>query len=444
MSEQYRFNLFHVLGLLTAAVGAIVIVMACLAIAGWMFGFGLYSYFNQSGAPLGITPDAALCFILCWVSLWVLRESTGKSPGETPLDEGADEGNAVESGKQEQKSSARRFSRRLAQLFASVAVVISLSVLAGYLLGLDAWPAHASEWALQLGSALSDWRDLNGQGVLSTRMAPSAAFAFLLNGVALTMLDVETRGGARPSQHLGLISLFLSLIFALGHAHQISPLQNFIHSRGWPEMTTLTAMIFIALSIGVVCARPRNGLISLLGSESPGGYAARRLLPAAIVIPVTFGSAAIIGVRAGYLEGAFGILLITMTSALFFLGLIWRTAAQLRDRDVERAIAETELSAAYSDLIKHVREQDAELKRANEDVWAERIERERLAEENREGLAERKRIEARLQETEARFKLVVSSAPAMIWISDADKICNFFNQSWLDYTGRAATFMIQG
>ena len=29
----------------------------------------------------------------------------------------------------------------------------------------------------------------------------------------------------------------------------------------------------------------------------------------------------------------------------------------------------------------------------------------------------------------------------MIWVSDADKICNFFNKSWLDHTGRTPTFM---
>src|SRR5215510_16136800 len=88
MSAQYRFSLIHVLGLLTLAVGAIVIVMACLSIAGWIFGFVVFPFLNQSGAPLGITPDAALCFILCWVSLWVLRESTGKSSEGAPVEKG--------------------------------------------------------------------------------------------------------------------------------------------------------------------------------------------------------------------------------------------------------------------------------------------------------------------------------------------------------------------
>ena len=83
-------------------------------------------------------------------------------------------------------------------------------------------------------------------------MAPSAAFGFLLNEVAQAMLDIK-RSGARPAWHLGLIALFLSLLVALGQAYQTSPLQKFILAEGWPE-ATLMAMIFVALSIRVVCA----------------------------------------------------------------------------------------------------------------------------------------------------------------------------------------------
>jgi PAS domain S-box-containing protein len=434
MSAQYRFSLIHVLGLLTLAVGAVVIIMACLAITSWIIGFGVFPFLNQSRAPLGITPDAALCFILCWVSLWVLRESTGQASAKS---DGAEEG-AAKHDVSEEKGSGRRVSRRLAQLFASVAVVISVSVLAGYLFGVEALAAPVSGWASQLGAVFGD---LSGQGSLSTRMAPSAAFAFLLNGIALTMLDVETRGGARPAQHLGVTALFLSLLVAVGHAYQTSPLENFIVARGWPEMTALMAMIFIALSIGVVCARPRNGLVSLLSSSSSGGYIARLLAPAAIVIPVIFGLSALLGVNAGYFDGSFGALLFTATSILFFLGLIWRAAIRLRNIDTGRALAEKALYKALSDLQNRVSEQSTELMRANHDIWAEMIERERVVEASREELTVLTRIETRLHESEAMFRLMVDRAPAMIWISDTDRVCGFFNKSWLDYTGRTPTFM---
>ena len=493
MSAQNRFSLIHVLGLLTLAVGAIVIVMACLSIAGWVFGFGVFPFFNQSGAPLGITPDAALCFILCWVSLWVLRESTGKSSEEASADKrfldvdlilaslikrvnedkalggggapelrkqggqrsqgdeddasgvnlaqsSAVEGNGGGRNKLEKKSSASGLPRRIAQLFASVAVVISMSVLAGYMFGLDAWSVSAGEWVSRLGAALGD---SGGQGSFSTRMAPSAAFAFLLNGIALTMLDVETRGGARPAQHLGLTALFLSLLVALGQAYQTSPLQNLILINGWPEMTTVMAMIFVALSIGVVCARPRSGVASLLSSASPGGYIARRLAPAAILIPVIIGSSGLLGVKAGYFEAPAAALLITVVSILLFLGLIWRSALRLRDIDADRALAAAALCKAYSDLQQRVSEQEAELMRANQDIWAEMIERERAAEESQEGVTERMRMETRLRESEARFRVMISSAPAMIWVSDADRVCNFFNERWLGHTGRTPIFLVQ-
>jgi PAS domain S-box-containing protein len=51
-------------------------------------------------------------------------------------------------------------------------------------------------------------------------------------------------------------------------------------------------------------------------------------------------------------------------------------------------------------------------------------------------ISERKRQEAVLRESEDRFRLVANSAPAMIWMSGTDKLCTFFNQSWLHFTGR--------
>ncbi|HTB92620.1 MAG TPA: PAS domain-containing protein [Candidatus Sulfotelmatobacter sp.] len=52
-------------------------------------------------------------------------------------------------------------------------------------------------------------------------------------------------------------------------------------------------------------------------------------------------------------------------------------------------------------------------------------------------VTERKQAEAALRETEARFKLVADTAPALIWMSGIDKLCTFFNKGWLDFTGRS-------
>jgi PAS domain S-box-containing protein len=42
-----------------------------------------------------------------------------------------------------------------------------------------------------------------------------------------------------------------------------------------------------------------------------------------------------------------------------------------------------------------------------------------------------------LRESEARFRALADTAPVMIWMSGPDKLCNFFNQGWLDFTGRS-------
>jgi two-component system, LuxR family, sensor kinase FixL len=44
--------------------------------------------------------------------------------------------------------------------------------------------------------------------------------------------------------------------------------------------------------------------------------------------------------------------------------------------------------------------------------------------------------EGALRESELRFRNVANTAPVLIWMSGTDKLCNFFNKGWLDFTGR--------
>ena len=44
--------------------------------------------------------------------------------------------------------------------------------------------------------------------------------------------------------------------------------------------------------------------------------------------------------------------------------------------------------------------------------------------------------QAMLRESEARFRSMADTAPVMIWVSDANKLCTFFNRPWLEFTGR--------
>lgn len=47
-----------------------------------------------------------------------------------------------------------------------------------------------------------------------------------------------------------------------------------------------------------------------------------------------------------------------------------------------------------------------------------------------------KQTEEALRESEKRFRTMANSAPMLVWIGGTDKLATYFNQTWLDFTGR--------
>lgn len=51
-------------------------------------------------------------------------------------------------------------------------------------------------------------------------------------------------------------------------------------------------------------------------------------------------------------------------------------------------------------------------------------------------LSDRKQAIEALRESEKRFRQMADIAPVLIWMSGTQKLCNYFNKPWLDFTGR--------
>ena len=52
----------------------------------------------------------------------------------------------------------------------------------------------------------------------------------------------------------------------------------------------------------------------------------------------------------------------------------------------------------------------------------------------------RKALEEReqaLRESEQRFRVITEATPVMVWMAGTDKLCTYFNKSWLDFVGRS-------
>ncbi|MBC7808514.1 MAG: PAS domain S-box protein, partial [Akkermansiaceae bacterium] len=72
------------------------------------------------------------------------------------------------------------------------------------------------------------------------------------------------------------------------------------------------------------------------------------------------------------------------------------------------------------------------------DVYAQRV---GAPEERRVGVffndtTDRKRAEAMLRESEAQFREIADTAPAMLWITDTSHNCTFLSRGWYEYTGQ--------
>ena len=52
-------------------------------------------------------------------------------------------------------------------------------------------------------------------------------------------------------------------------------------------------------------------------------------------------------------------------------------------------------------------------------------------------IEERIKGNAQLRESEERFRIVADAAPVLIWMSGVDKLCTFFNKTWLEFTGHS-------
>ena len=71
------------------------------------------------------------------------------------------------------------------------------------------------------------------------------------------------------------------------------------------------------------------------------------------------------------------------------------------------------------------------------EIFSNALKRKNATQALRASLAELRAAESVLRESEERFRLVANYAPVLIWMSGRDKLCTYFNDPWLEFTGRS-------
>jgi len=181
---------------------------------------------------------------------------------------------------------------------AGLALAIGLFVLADYLM------AHMSGAA----KAVSRPGFLFGSGF--GRVAPAAATVIALLAGALTM----PRGYLAGRLYAALIAvgIFITALDLVGYAFGVKEIYRV---SAFAAMSLPTALAFAALLLSAVLARPDAGWIAAVVSSNSGGVTARRLLPAAITMPVLLNGLMVLVVKLGYLEASVGFAVSAVSTA---------------------------------------------------------------------------------------------------------------------------------
>ena len=201
------------------------------------------------------------------------------------------------------------------------------------LIGALTFSEHLAGWDLGIDQLLAHERP-GAAGVVSpNRMGPPASLCFTLLGPALLLLGREPRRRAWQ-QPLAVAVVVVTLVPLVGYLYGVDPLFGVARYTGiaWP-----TALALLGLGLGVLCASPDEGLMRLLTDDGAGGAAVRRLLPAALLVPLVMGWLKLQGDRQGLWHPEMGLALRTIEVMLLFSALVFWAGLGIR-----RQVAATE------------------------------------------------------------------------------------------------------
>jgi signal transduction histidine kinase len=175
------------------------------------------------------------------------------------------------------------------------------------------------------------------------RMAQSTAICLITLGVALLLYQPGSRLH-RLSRPVILPAALFALLAATGYLYSAEWLFDIAALQ---PMALNTSVALLALCTGSAALPPPLSPIRQLVEEGTGGATARRLLPAAFLIPFALGYLRIIGERRSYFDLGFGTGAFVVLTALALTLLVLLSVKQVKSAEeaqahFARALQETE------------------------------------------------------------------------------------------------------
>ncbi|MGM9501421.1 hybrid sensor histidine kinase/response regulator [Desertifilum tharense IPPAS B-1220] len=372
------------LSLIPRFASAFVFGIGVLVLVGWVGDIGLLKSIRPEFVSM--KANSAIAFIGLSIALWYTHSRRGRS-----------------------RSSG------IAQGIAIAVLALATLTLLQYVLGIDLGIDRLlfSEPPGTIGTAYPG------------RMAPNAAVNFILLASALLFLNQHNRQSIRFSQYLALMVALISWQPLLGYAYQFRTLYGIAYHT---HMALHTAIAFVVLAVGVLSIHPHVGIMAIMASRSLGGFIARRLLIAAVIIPSVAGYLIAIGFRAQLYRTSFALALLVIVNIVFFSVLIWLNARTLDRADRDRADALLALQELTAELELRVEKRTDELVKANQAL--------------KQQIAERRQAEEALYNRQQELKALLENTPDVIIRCDRDLRYVYVNPAVERSTGVPAAALL--
>lgn len=303
----------------------IAIFIGSLVILGWYFDIEILKK-GFPGSPATMKANTALCFLLSGLSLWLSQIIAARriSLGETETEVN-------------NRNSPRRYVLYLwlARFCAVTVTGIGLLTIIQYLF----------DWNFGIDELLFPDSPIVVTTSHAGRMGINTATSFTLIGLALYFI-VQSKKQLTywSTQIFALIVAFISLESLLGYAYKEKILYGVTpYTPYTTSMALHTALTLMALSIGILWAGSKHGLMRVITSNSDGGLIARRLLFPAITVPFVVGWFILKGLQGRMYDPVLAISLFATVLIIIFSVLIWQMAIVIDRLSRERKRAKAAL-----------------------------------------------------------------------------------------------------
>ncbi|MBI1258969.1 MAG: PAS domain S-box protein [Chloroflexi bacterium] len=272
---------------------SLVFVTASLIFLGWLIdGAAVQSFFP------GTSPITAINFMLVSAALWLLLAQPASL---------------------------------LARLLAGLAVLISVLKVSEFVFGIDLGIDHLVFLA-----------PLASQPKL---FALNTALDFILVGLAFLFCNSAFESRVKLSQLYLLAAGLIALLPLMG---DIYGRVLIVPSTNDPYMALTTSLLFLLLCLGALFIQLERGYTAIITYDTAGGMMARRLLPAAILLPILFDVLRLLGRRVGLYDAEIGIALFVSLSIIALVIVIVRYAGAADRAERAQKKAEADLLASES------------------------------------------------------------------------------------------------